>query len=528
MPENVEATQRSTRRPQRSFLRLLAPIMVVALAIRLWAIWYYRSLEQPLVGDPWIYYMEGQYIADGRGWINPVFYEAYGIRREMAMHPPAFPVYLSLWAMIGFDALGWFQIANLLVGLAVVAAVGLLARNMLNDRVALIAAAICALNPSLWSLEAMLLAEPLAILATVAMLGATLHFRDKLTVPAAVLAGIAFGIGVLTRAELGLAAVLVIVLLAVTHRSRNALKMIALSAIVAGLTVLPWSVHNSLRFSQPTPVSNGLGVTMAATYCEETSGDFLGYWAIVCARRGLETSFSEWLAQHPNATPIEIEAFPVCAWDPSVSNGPRTAVLTIMAMSQEQMCGLLDGYKATGDYPYYFYPEFDDSEIEQALRTSSVEWAVDHPSFTARSVAARIGRVLGVYRPDQQIGFDTIPEGRPPLWAKLSWWFYYLLLAPVLIGGWKLFKTSRSQFAILLIPFVVSLAAVSLTFGGTRYRAIGEPSMAVLAAVGLCAIWTAGRARWFIRTVGITTTEPQNGDDPAGRNRSPIPGEQAP
>lgn len=488
-------TAATDRRSLPSFLKLLAPITIVAAVVRLWALWYYRSLGQPLVGDPWIYYMEGQYLADGRGWINPVFMEAYGIRRQMAMHPPAFPLVLSVVAFLGFDAIGWFQFANLLIGLAVVVAVGLMARTIVDDRIALVAAAICALNPSFWSLEPMLLSEPLAMLATVAMLAAAIRLHAQPTRKAAVVAGVAFGCGVLTRAELGLAAALLVVLILALRRARRTAALVLLTAVVAGVTVLPWSVHNSLRFSQPTPVSNGLGVTMAATYCEETSGENLGYWAIDCARRGLTTSFADWLAEHPDATPLQIEQFPVCAWDPSTSNGPIPAVLTVMGMTQEQLCAQLDAYKVSGDYPYYFYPEFDDSLIEQSLRSASFEWAADHPSTTARSVVARVGRVLGLYRPSQQIGFDTVPEGRPPLWAKWAWWAYYLLVLPMLVGGWVAWKRHRTLLAVLLIPFAVSLVAVSLTFGGTRYRAIAEPSMAIFAAIGLCEIWPMVRQR---------------------------------
>ncbi|MGH9081195.1 MAG: hypothetical protein ACRDYE_14185, partial [Acidimicrobiales bacterium] len=51
-------------------------------------------------------------------------------------------------------------------------------------------------------------------------------------------------------------------------------------------------------------------------------------------------------------------------------------------------------------------------------------------------------------------------------------------------GGVLLFRRSRRDLTIVIAPIVATALSAAVTFGSTRYRALAEPSIAVLAAVG--------------------------------------------
>jgi hypothetical protein len=47
-----------------------------------------------------------------------------------------------------------------------------------------------------------------------------------------------------------------------------------------------------------------------------------------------------------------------------------------------------------------------------------------------------------------------------------------------------LFRRKRRDLVIVVAPIVATGISAALTFGSTRYRALAEPSLALLAAVG--------------------------------------------
>ena len=72
-------------------------------------------------------------------------------------------------------------------------------------------------------------------------------------------------------------------------------------------------------------------------------------------------------------------------------------------------------------------------------------------------VAARVGRIWGVYRPIQTVTFST-GEGRP-LWAAKAGLFVYWGLVPLaLLGAWLTYKRR-----VTLIPLVAQIVLVTFT-----------------------------------------------------------------
>ncbi len=483
-------------RPSPRFLKLLGGAIVLGAVVRLVALFYYRSLHLPFAGDPWVYFWEGRGLAEGQGWVNPIALRGFGVHRQIAMHPPVYPLWLAAWSTVGLTSLFWAQIANVVLGLCSVAVIGFTGREIAGNRVGIVAAFVVALHPSFWTWEPMLVQEPAAILATAIAILAAVRLVRQLSLRRAAVAGLCFGIAPLTRAELLLTVLLFGAVLAVKYRTKVVRPLLVVAA-VAGVVVLPWSIYNSSRFSRAVPLSNGLGATMAATYCDAVQGDQLGYWSLSCAFDRGRQAFEEWHAIHPDAPRLAV-ASSLCRDGRLDFSNPAAALLAQSGMDETEMCTNPESIAESG-LAYLFYPDFDDAELDSRLRDISLQWAADHPRDVAKSVVARVGRVLGVYRPDQQIRFDTLPESRPRKFAVLAWAAYYLLLPFAIAGGRLLWlRRRRASVLILCAPIVTSLVAVAMTFGNTRYRAIAEPSLAIFVAISGLALLDHLR-RWQAR-----------------------------
>ncbi len=132
-------------------------------------------------------------------------------------------------------------------------------------------------------------------------------------------------------------------------------------------------------------------------------------------------------------------------------------------------------------------PGEDEAEFFSRQREIGIEYALDHPDRWPAVVAARVGRLLDVYRFDQSVFFNAA-EGRPAryaTWGIRAYWVVALLA----IGGIWLLAHRRDRFplVVLLAPVAMAFCVAIVTYGGTRFRYAMEPSLVVLAAVALLA-----------------------------------------
>jgi len=108
-------------------------------------------------------------------------------------------------------------------------------------------------------------------------------------------------------------------------------------------------------------------------------------------------------------------------------------------------------------------------------------------------VAARAGRVWGVYQPNQVAYLETF-EGRPRWAARAS----LLALSPIgalAVVAAGLLRRYRTVVLPLLAPAIVVTFAVMLTFGQPRYRATADGALAVLAGIGIARVIDVVRER---------------------------------
>jgi predicted MFS family arabinose efflux permease len=108
--------------------------------------------------------------------------------------------------------------------------------------------------------------------------------------------------------------------------------------------------------------------------------------------------------------------------------------------------------------------------------------------------AARVGRVVGLYRPAQQTRVDEFLEGREHNVEVAGLVTGYLLTFGA-IAGVVIMRRRRERpvFPLVVLP-AIALFTVAVTYANPRFRAAAETSLAILTAVAIDALW-----RWLAR-----------------------------
>lgn len=441
------------RRGSDLLTRRLALVAVVAggFLLRLTALFVVAPRKTDL-GDPLYYHTTANVLARGGGFREPLRWIAFGTVRPSAFHGPLYPLVLSVSSRIGGTGYLDHKMTSVLIGTATVAAVGVLGaevwRRVVATRpsrvrpghVAVLAAGLAAVNPSLWLIDGLLFPEGLmTLLVTLLMILAYRWLsRDRVSLAAAL--GLLLGLTALTRGEgLLLAAVMVLPLVwwrRDLSRPRRLLHLaVAGGACVAVLA--PWTLRNLVTFEEFVPLStNGDEVFVYANCDTAYAGKFAGWWDFQCQER----------------------------------------------------------IRATGDGPDE--DVLDESQVATFWRRIGVEYARDHVGALPRVVALRVLRQWELARPWQNTELGAT-EGRDPTASRVALGQYYAMFA--LSGvGLVVMRRARLRTVPLVAQFVGVTITAAVVYGTVRFRAPAEPALCVLAAVG--AVPTATRLlRWFRR-----------------------------
>ena len=144
-------------------------------------------------------------------------------------------------------------------------------------------------------------------------------------------------------------------------------------------------------------------------------------------------------------------------------------------------------------------PPGDQSQGSAALRRRGIDYAKGHASRLPVVVLARLGRTWSVYRPLDMVQLNQ-GEDREAWVTRLGLVVYYPTLLFAIGGAVELWRRRRRVvlWVLSVPPIIVTINTVA-TYGQTRFRAGAEPSLALLAAVGIAAFvsWlqTRGRAQ---------------------------------
>jgi 4-amino-4-deoxy-L-arabinose transferase-like glycosyltransferase len=141
----------------------------------------------------------------------------------------------------------------------------------------------------------------------------------------------------------------------------------------------------------------------------------------------------------------------------------------------------------TGAWRFQCYgtdsPPGDESERFAEYRRRGIAYMSHHTGRLPVVAAARLGRVLDVYRPWDQGVFLASAEGRNARAQRLGLLAYWLLVPFAIVGAVLLRRRHEPALLVLLAPVVLVLAVAVVTYGSTRFRFAAEPGLVVLGAV---------------------------------------------
>jgi hypothetical protein len=247
------------------FGRRLALVALGALAIRVVAA--IATNDHPVQGDAMTFHQVAQHLAGGEGFRRPFS------PGPTAEHPPAWEVLLAAADRLGANGYLSHRLIGALIGTVTVVLVGLLGRAVAGARVGLVAAALAAAYPMLWTADVSLMSETLYGALLVGALLAAAARRPALF-------GILLGLAALTRGE----ALLLVPLLAVPLLWRRP-RSLAVAVAAFALVLAPWTVRNLVTFDAPVLISsNASGLWVGANCADTYHGPLIGYWRFQCYR----------------------------------------------------------------------------------------------------------------------------------------------------------------------------------------------------------------------------------------------------
>jgi 4-amino-4-deoxy-L-arabinose transferase-like glycosyltransferase len=404
------------------------------------------SPSKCLQGDELFYYSEANLIAAGHVFNEP--YSAFfhpGVEpRPAADHPPMTVLVLApvSW-LVDRPPLSWVieepqrdhvrehRYTMVVLGTILVGLIGLLGRRVGGAAVGLVAAAIAAISPNVWVNDGLVMSETLTALTVVGAMLCAFAFRDRPTFRRAAALGALCGLAALVRVEFGLLVLLLAIVLACAVR-------------------------------EPLRDRSALAVTAVATA------------ALVMA---------PWVG------------FNLARFEKPTFISTNDGITLAGANCDEMYYGPGIGLWTLGDCTGSLDRPGDQSEVSSAYRRKAFDYIGRHKSRVPVVVVARVARTWSLYRPLDMVTFNS-GEDREPWVTRLGLIAYYPTLLAAL-GGVVVLRRRRLRGTlwILCAPIVVVTFGAVITYGQTRFRAPAEPSLALLAALGLVALRDRIRSR---------------------------------
>ena len=349
-------------------------------------------------GDAYTYHYSANLLASGHGFINPWIY--YGAHHSVpsAAFPPLFILLLSMTSVVGLKSFFAHRIWSCVIGAAAIPVCAYTGREISGRRVGLVAALLVTVYPNIWMNDELAMSEALTpVVVALVLLAAYRFWRHPRALTAAAL-GVSLAVAALARDELTPLVLLVVPLALLARRFELKWQAALIGIAAAGFVVLvgPWVGYNLARFSKPTFISNGLGVTLASANCPATyNGVNAGYWSYQCA---LAT---------PGLKPLQ-----------------------------------------------------DQSVSDSIARRHALKFVGAHLGELPRVEFDREGRAFAFFRPLQQIQLDSLIETRPRHWAEVGLGTYYLLLVLSIPGIASLRRRRIPVYPLLAIGLdvVISVA----------------------------------------------------------------------
>ena len=366
-----------------------------------------------------------------------------GVPIPTAYRAPGFPALLAAVRAVAGPELGPLRIAQALVGVVLVALVGVVAAQLWGRRAGLAALALAAVSPPLVLFGASLVSEPLYAALETAAMAAALRARRERHHPLgwALATGALGGAAALTRPA-GLVLLPALALVALPRgRPGRARLGAALAVVLAGVAVVsPWTARNARVLHAFVPVSTEAGNTLAGTYNPVSARDPVWPWG--------------W--HDPRANGIDRAARAAHRFDePATDAALRAAALRYVAAhpTAPLEVGLRDGARLAGLAPRAW------SRLSLGTVSLGAGGAVQD--------ALRAGLVLTTLL--AVAGAAATRRRSPPA----GWWVAgaLVLAAAALVNG-------EQRFAVPLQPWLLALGGLALATASERVRPGRRPVLA--------------------------------------------------
>ena len=262
----------------RGFRRNLAIVVAGAAVVRI--VRLATKWNHPLLLNDSLYYSaQAQQLAHGV-WFREIFVDQPG-----AEHGPLTST-LMAFVSWGSDPFNRQRTVTVVCGVATVAIVGLVARRVAGNRAGLIAAAIAAGYPNLWISDGLVMSESVSCLLIALALWALVVWADRPTLRAAMLVGVAVGLGTLARSEVVLFVPSAAVVMWIVGRRAGVARQWTQVLVGAGVAIallLPWMIFNIVRFEKPVLLTTNEGGALLGANCDDTYfGPAQGGWSLLC------------------------------------------------------------------------------------------------------------------------------------------------------------------------------------------------------------------------------------------------------
>jgi 4-amino-4-deoxy-L-arabinose transferase-like glycosyltransferase len=146
----------------------------------------------------------------------------------------------------------------------------------------------------------------------------------------------------------------------------------------------------------------------------------------------------------------------------------------------------------------------NEADIAEHLRRRGFTYARDHRSRLPSVVAARLLRPWGAFHPGQEVALQRSAGGGPTVlgWLGIAW--CWALLALSVPGAWLL-RRRKLELWVVGSPFVLVLIVTATSYGILRFRAAGDVTLVVLAAVTIEALLRRRAVTDTSRVLGTAT-----------------------
>jgi 4-amino-4-deoxy-L-arabinose transferase-like glycosyltransferase len=424
-PSDVAPKVDAGRVPGTWFWKALGVVTAAGIALRVVNL-VVTKWDVRLGQDDAAYYAyQGRLIREGHWFVDPFawLYTHGALRRPSASHPPLFSLLTAAANLVGLGSINGLRLFCCFVGGVGIVVVALLGREIAGPRVGIIAGALAAAYPLWWVTDDQIMPEVLYLPLAAGVLLLAYRVWKRPKLGPVIALGVVGGCATLTRSE-GLLLLVLVVGVIATLRPR-----------------LSWRRRVGV-----------FGTTMIV------AGLLLTPWIVYNASRFDRVVL---LSTNDGATIAD-------------SNCPATY-----------------SGKNLGLYVFGCHvPAVDESGDESVqagrLRHVGIQYARDHLGRVPIVVAARIGRVWGVYRPFGTLDGDAFgrwSHGTSRVMALAFW-----LIGALGVGGLVVLRRRRVPISPIVAAFGAVTITAATTYGIARFRVPGDAALVVLAAVALDAL----------------------------------------